>query len=230
MYEAVILAAGCGSRMGGSVPKALLAPGGRTLLERHLEILADASCVKVVCGFEAALVASALPPWPIAIENPEWRLTGTLASLLRAAPFAGGTLLVVHGDLLWTRRMLVAALSAPGEIVVPVDPSSGGPEAMKAVVVQGRIARLSKEAAPEESSGESMGVFILRGRALDGLLPVALSLLREDPRASVDDLVVGLASRGVAEAQPLFIEGEAWEEIDTPDDLARAERLVSGPA
>jgi choline kinase len=232
MLEAVILAAGCGSRLGLGKPKVLVEVCGRTLLSRHLGILAGASRVRVVTGFGAGGVASVLPPGIGLVENPGWRGTGTLGSLMAAFPVGGEDarydLLVVHGDLLWTARMLEMALGSAGDLVIPCDSSSGGPEAMKIGTRDGRLSCLSKDLPDSSSSGESMGIFLFRGEALRLLEPTAEALFRSDPRSSVDDLVTELAGRGDIVVSTVDVRGEPWEEIDTPGDLARAERLASG--
>jgi choline kinase len=232
VFEAVILAAGGGSRLGYGVPKILVEVLGRTLLQRHLDMLGGALRVRVVAGFRAVELVAALPPGIGLLENRDWRGTGTLASLMKAFPVGGGAgpceLLVVHGDLLWTARMLETTLASGGDVVIPCDPASGGPEAMKVEMRDGRLSRLSKDIPAVRSSGESMGIFLFRRAALGLLEPLAAELLHADPGASVDDLVTALAGREGISVSVADVRGEPWEEIDTPGDLARAERLARG--
>jgi choline kinase len=123
--------------------------------------------------------------------------------------------------------MLEMALGCAGDVVIPCDSSSGGPEAMKTKTVGGRLSRLSKDLPDDMSSGESMGIFLFRGEAVGLLGPTAGALISSDPRASVDDLVTEMAGMGGLAVSVVDVRGEPWEEIDTPGDLARAERLAS---
>ncbi len=77
--RAILLAAGRGRRLGQDLPKCLLSIEGRTLLERHLEILAQVgiSAVTVVVGYQKEAirehVASLKPSLPIDfVENPRF--------------------------------------------------------------------------------------------------------------------------------------------------------------
>ncbi len=73
----VLLAAGAGSRMGR--PKAEVLLGGQTLLERGLQMLADAGCEPVLAVVGAAVPQ---PPEGLAtfVTNPDWE-SGMASSL-----------------------------------------------------------------------------------------------------------------------------------------------------
>jgi choline kinase len=226
MFEAVILAAGAGTRLGCPAPKVLLDVGGRTLLERHLEILRPACSIRVVTGSRAGLVAAALPAGVEAVPNRDWESTGTLGSLMCAAPFGSGDLVVVHGDLLWTAGMLRAVLSTEGDVVIPVDSRSGGDEAMKVETRDGLVVRMSKSLPEDRSSGESMGIFLFRRLSLATLLELAPALAARIPTAAVDDLVNEMSDSGAVGIVPADVTASEWEEVDTPGDLERARRMA----
>lgn len=100
---AVVLAAGASSRMGA--PKALLKlRDGRTLLQAHLDALADFPVV-VVQGRWAL-------PVP-AVHNPDWQITGMVESLALALVGRGEErVLVTPVDAAPVRRPDLAALLA----------------------------------------------------------------------------------------------------------------------
>jgi choline kinase len=223
----IVLAAGRGTRMGG-VEKACLKVAGRSLLERHFDNFAElgltADRVSVVYGTEGVrLETERLGGTPVMSGSAG--APGTLGSFM--AGFPSGDCLVVHGDLLWEPSIAEAAMSCPGDAVVPVDPRSVDGEAMKAEVLEGKLVRLSKDLKPSASSGESMGMFLFR----DGVLPdlracCTKAAMEYGGRAALDDAVTLLA--WLREVAVVFVPGSRWDEVDTPEDLARAEKLFNG--
>lgn len=224
--KSVILAAGPGSRLGIPRPKVLLEIGGRTLLHRHLEILGNRGPVVVAAGFGRSLLPD---PGIEIVSNTDWESTGTLASLLACGPAfddGSGMLLTVHGDLLWSRGILEKTLGAPGDIVVPIDRRSGGAEAMKVLESADRLRLMSKDLEEGTHCGESVGLFLFRRRGIDLLTESGPGFLEDFRAAMVDHFLNSLAGRGV-DVRIADITGEAWDEIDTPADLRRAEHAFS---
>jgi L-glutamine-phosphate cytidylyltransferase len=98
---AIILAAGRGARLGRytrELPKALLRVAGRSLLDWHLDCLAECAIepVVVVGGYRCERLARRGVEL---VEAPTWNETGPLATLLAAKPrrFAEG-FLVIYAD------------------------------------------------------------------------------------------------------------------------------------
>lgn len=222
--SALVLAAGAGTRLGGSL-KACLRVGGATLLERHFRNLARTgippSRVTVVYAHHRVRTETErLGGVPVESLHP--MAPGTLGSFISGFP--EGTTLVLHGDLLWEPSMAWSALAARGDAVVPLDPGSRDPEAMKARVEGGAVVELSKGLSPDSARGESMGMFLFRSGALPELERCCSQAMADlGVSASLDDAVTLLAGR--IRVIPVPVPGRVWEEIDTRDDLQRAERL-----
>lgn len=227
--RSVILAAGPGSRLGTGRPKVLLAVGGRTLLQRHLEVLQGCGPTVLVAGYGMHLLPCPPPRGLQIVENASWRRTGAMASLLSSGPVfddGSGTLLAVHGDLLWSGGILRRVLDAPGDVVVAVDRLSGGEEAMKFQEGEGRLLRLSKDLEEGAHCGEAIGLFLFRRKGIDLLSKSGPEFLETRPTAMVDHFLNALADRGI-DVRIADIAGEAWDEIDTPADLLRVERTFA---
>lgn len=224
----LIPAAGMGSRLGAGVPKILVNVGGVSILDRHLRSLSEMGLsperVTVVTGFEGELLRARCRALGVStVHNPDWRNPGTYSSL-HLLPPSGEDLLVLHGDLLWEGGLVEPLLDKPGDILLPVDPRRRtDAEAMKAEVRGSLLLHLSKELPRHRSAGESMGVFLLRRHRR--FREISAGLL-DTPEASIDD-GLNLAA-GRMDIRVRFLSGEDWEEVDTPEDLERAEVIFRG--
>lgn len=100
--SAVIAAAGLGSRLGLGKPKCLLEFGGKSILQHQLWLLRSVPDVRVVVGFEEALVMDAvrrLRPDAIIVRNAAYRTTTTLDSYSLGATGVRGNCLFLDGDI-----------------------------------------------------------------------------------------------------------------------------------
>lgn len=220
--KVLILAAGTGSRLGARIPKILAAVAGKTILSRHLNSLEEAGIgpedITVVTGYRSDDVTGACRTLGLkAVYNPKWNAPGTFSSFF-ALPPTGGSLLIIHGDLLWEAGLARGACKRPGDIVVPVDPRTRtDEEAMKAEVSGSRLIRLSKSLPLSRSGGESMGMFFIRHHRAIHRLSEHLS---DEPSANFDD-AVNLAACSLR-TEAWITDRFTWEEVDTPRDLAAA--------
>lgn len=133
--QAVLLAAGRGSRMGDEGddrPKTLLEIGGSSLLDWNLRALLAAGIERllVVTGWQFERLEHALHAHParkrLAVEfrhNPRWFDTGPVRSLMCAdACLQSAPTLMMYGDCAYSARTLAATLAAyRGGLCVPGD-------------------------------------------------------------------------------------------------------------
>lgn len=125
VQQAVVLAAGRGSRMGpltDEAPKCLLPLAGRPVLAWTLDALRANACTQVFAV--GGWCHTHLQPWVDAMElNPRWSATNMVRSLQAASHWlAQAPTLVVYGDGAYGRRAIAQALVAtPHDLVVPVD-------------------------------------------------------------------------------------------------------------
>lgn len=182
--EAVILAAGVGSRLQpltDRIPKCLAPVAGKTLLGRMLEALAETGFVRafVVVGHKAEEVARFVKEAPVHCEllnNPRYDTANNYYSLLIARKqLEGRDFVKLDGDVIVEPEVLRRVISGSreagsadagsaeagsAEARLAVDLRSDlGAEEMKVVAdSDGRIRRISKEIPPDTAAGESMGV------------------------------------------------------------------------
>lgn len=235
---AILLAAGVGKRMGPDAgPKCLLKIGGQTLLRRMLEDLRTVGIreVALVVGFRKQEVVDEARRHAgeirlQVVENDRYR-EGAILSLWSARPFLDRPVLVMDADVLCPPFALNRLVGSPHASCILVDGSSSdtGEEQM-VFGEQGRVFHIAKRPSEEirrrwRPFGESVGFLKLNGEGA-----VQLRKLLEE---KVHSGAVTLEHEQVY--PPLFekifvgceqVDGMAWTEIDTPQDLERARSEV----
>lgn len=235
--DALIMAAGRGSRLGAHSddrPKSLVDLGGISPLALQIELLASRGVerVMIVTGYRRALVEAAAreraagrleiePIW-----NPYWPVTNVVGSAWLARDRIRGPFVYLHADTVFAPSILDDLLAAPGPAALPVDFRACEPEQMKAEVVAGRIAELSKELPPEVTAGEFIGIGVFQADAIDPIRR-GLDIVLESGRltayfeAAINEAIAdGLHVRAVPTA------GRPWTEIDFEADLEHARRIL----
>jgi choline kinase len=230
--RAVILAAGNGTRLAASGPKALLEVGGLSILERQVRALRAASVreIVVVVGYQRERLVAACDALAARLDvhftfvaNPRWAETNTAWSMALAAPLmVGAPTFTLNGDVLFPRAVLAALASAGGPIALAIDVKPCGDEEVKVTLDAGdRLLAIDKRL----DRGEAIGEFIGIARFDDGASePFARALAEELAQAgphtyydyALRRLPPALRPRGVR------FTGVPMIEIDFPEDLARA--------
>jgi choline kinase len=236
--RAIILAAGVGRRLNAgrdASPKALLAFGGRSLLSRHVGILHGCGVddVAVVIGFEAdrVRVEAAAGPCVRLLENPDYR-DGSVVSLwaARAVLRSGQPVLLMDADVLYDRRLMARLLASRHANCLLLDREiEPGDEPVKLCVSGGRIVDFHKvPKAAHEWHGESVGFFRFAPDAAAELATRCEDYVATGRRAMEYEEPI----RDMIQSSPPErfgfedISGLPWTEIDFPDDVAKASRLL----
>jgi choline kinase len=225
--QALILAAGVGSRLGVAVPKCLVEVGGRPLLHHQLDALeaVGADRITMVLGYEHHQVEEAAEGRVEVVLNERYAETNSLYSLWLARHAVegavGGDLLVLNSDVLFAPELLRDLLAVGGSAIA-VDYSSGDQdEHMKIRRRQGRLARIGKDLPPMYSHGESIGLVHLSAPAVRADFAAAESLIG---RGRENDWAAAALNEVVRRHRVscMDVAGQPWVEIDFPEDLDRA--------
>jgi len=216
---AVVLAAGFGTRMGGK-PKGLIRVAGREILYRTLYLLQQNGVERFVIvtneryaelyrkfleehGFKAELVI-----------NPEPE-KGNGHSLHLAGGRVSGRFVLVMSDHVYSEAFVREAVSGDGLIAdrrprwIDVD------EATKVEVENGRVRRIGK--GLDEWDAVDTGFFILD----DGIFDVTAELEKEKNGDYSLSEVVERAKLPVT-----FVDGLGWTDVDTPEEIRRARKML----
>ena len=241
---AVILAAGVGRRLAETHhgPKALLAFGGVTLLERHIRNLESAGVrrIAITVGFEGQAIRDAATSVAASaevsfIDNPDYR-RGSLVSLWaqRAAMASCDGLILMDADVLCDARMVARLGGGAAENTLLVDRElEPGDEPVKLCFrrqdgEKDRIVDFRKK--PEHAHdwhGESVGFFRFSGRTAAALADrcgsyMAAGSLDVEYEEAVRDLILAEPERFDA----VDVSDLPWTEIDFEADVVRARHDV----
>jgi choline kinase len=229
--DAVILMAGTGSRLRGSVDtiaKPLIPIAGRPLISYAIDSFdkAGVKTVHAVVGPNgdelAAAVAPLLPPHIEfrAIPNPNWRKQNGI-SVLAAAGKARAPFFLAMGDHLFESSVLRLLLAHADrkKLNLAIDRKIAAifdlDDAMKVRTEGNQITAIGKNLADYDAI--DTGIFLCPEIMFD-----YLHRARKDDDCSLADGVRLMAEEG--KAQVVDIGAAWWQDVDTPEMLARADR------
>jgi choline kinase len=233
--QAVLLAAGLGSRLGSltaQIPKALIAVGGEPLLAYAVRFAkrAGARDVTVVGGFGHELVEAevARRALPVTLVRNEAFRDGNLVSLMTARPrlAANEELLVMNIDHIY-RPAVAAIVEGPADDVtafIDTDRTLGADDMKVERDGAGRVRRIAKTL--ETWDAGYVGMTKVPAAAWARYWATADAALAEEWRAIHVERV--LARLATTAAPPLCrdISGHGWLEVDLPEERDRAEEAL----
>lgn len=253
--KAIIVAAGRGRRLGPEteeIPKCMVRVGGRSILDRQLDALATAGVgdFVIVRGYRGDRIAA--PGRALRfIDNPAWAENNILASLFHAEREMDDGFLFSYSDIVFGADAARRVAAARGAIALVIDrrwrdayvgrqlhPVSEAELARVEETADGpRVTRVGKRlVSAEAAAGEFIGLarFSAEGAAalrsvwrdaVAGGLEAPFGAAATLRQAYLTDALNAAAERGVA-LVPVFIDGR-WREIDTEEDLARAQAVIA---
>lgn len=237
--QAIMLAAGVGSRLygdtGGQPPKSLLEIGGKTLMQRHIEILEDLgfSGMTLVVGYRSdeimAEAKAAGGDFVSFVHNPDFR-RGTVVSLWHARDVlrSSDPVVFMDADVLYHASLIGRLKDTAHDNCFLYDTAfEHGDEPVKLCLKDGEPVEFGKQVlveGPFDSVGEWPG-FLKLGPEMGAKLADVLQdyVDRDDLDAAMEPAVRDLL---LAQPHGTFavedVTGEPWIEIDFPEDLERA--------
>jgi CDP-L-myo-inositol myo-inositolphosphotransferase len=223
---AVILAAGFGERMRGfGQPKPLAWVGGLTLLERTVRTLRMAGIngeVVVVVGHRGSEVAEYARSRQLrlkVVENPRYP-QGNGTSVMAALPHVAERFVVSMADHVYPPDSVRHLLEHDGEFVAAVDthPVFADPKEATRVRLSGRrVVDFGRRLEPYDAL--DAGLFLCSRPAMEQMQTDTTGPL------TWNDFKRAWIASG-REVMAYDLAGAPWIDVDTPEDLQRAQRLV----
>ncbi len=248
--KAIIIAAGPGSRLmplTDDKPKCLLEVGGKTIMERTLVVMRECHIedIVVVRGYKKESVNYTGVRY---YENTDYENNNILRSLFYAESEMDDDFIFSYSDIIYGRDVVEKLLQEKADISLVIDTDwlshyegrllHPVAEAELVTVKNDRITKIGKRTKkPEEAYGEFIGLakFTERGaEILRSNYRRVTKRYRNRPfqqaasleKAYLTDMIQELINTGYVIGN-VDIEG-GWIEIDTPQDLERAQKLF-GP-
>jgi len=227
--QIVILAAGLGSRLGRSLPKALTELGdGRTIMRQQFDNIEEAFGgdvrVTVVVGYKFEHIVEAFPSASF-VYNEQYDQTNTSKSLLRALRATGSSgVLWMNGDVVFDPEALkrAAHLVREGRSFVTVNTSKVSDEEVKYTTdAEGFIDELSKQV--KGGLGEAVGINHV-SKADKAVL--ARQLQRVDAQDYFERGIELAIEQDGLRFEPVDISDLYAVEVDFAEDLERANLFV----
>jgi len=226
--QAVILAAGMGTRLGRPLPKPLTElRDGRSILTQQVQNLRSAFGpqlpITVVVGFKAQLVMEASPRLLFAY-NEVYDSTNTSKSLLRGLRTSQrGGVLWLNGDVVFDPRLLqeLRPVLEADENLISVNTAATAEEEIKYTVDEdGYVAQLSKTVVG--GLGEAVGINYVSSKdkavLMDHLRACA-------PTDYFERAIETAIASGDLRFRPVDISAFSAVEVDYEEDLLRADDL-----
>jgi len=222
--QAVILAAGMGTRLGKPWPKPLTPlSDGRTIMRQQMDnIFAAFDDVRVttVIGFKLELIIEAFPDVAY-VYNENYDQTNTNRSLLKALrQSANGGVVWMNGDVVFDPQVLTRAqeLIDSDQSFICVNTAVVGEEEVKYTVdEEGFVKELSKTV--ENALGEAVGINFVAGKDKARLVERLAECADNDYFERGIELMV---EKDGAKVVPFDIRDLFAVEVDFEEDLSRA--------
>ena len=234
----VILAAGMAKRLRpltDTKPKCLLEVGGKTLLQRTVDAMATAGINEfvVVTGYRGNMIRDFLtihyPQFTIRfLDNVDYANNNNIYSLWMAGQIVRGqAFLLMDSDILCDPTAVVRIASEP-EAALAVNRHELGEEEMKVVVDnQMHITEISKTCRPEDAMGESVGIEKMTATYSEALFRELDQMILQE--GLIDIFYERAFGRLIPQGHTFRVIDTTdyfSYELDTPEDLLRAQELM----
>jgi len=248
--NAIILAAGMSSRLRpvtSDKPKCMLKLFNETLLERQIKIFRNHNIndITIVTGYRSEVIDISNVNY---VKNENYATTNINESLFCALEPSNGPVLVTYSDIVFEQKIIQQMLEITDGIRLAVDldwkkhyqnrTMHTLSEAENVLVENGRILQIRKnipKSSQNQQIGEFLGIMTLSSDHVKILLE-RYSYLKNNhigtfhnssslSNAYITDMLQEIINYGI-NVNPVFTQGR-WCEIDTPEDLKNAEKLIN---
>lgn len=223
--KVVILAAGKGSRLGNPERPKPLTPltNGKSILEFQIESLTSyipIHSIFVIVGFHMEQIIRKFPDL-LFVYNPDFAQENTARSLLRAVKKIDDDLLWINGDVVFHPSILKGLLENRQSCMVVNRAAVGEEEVKYHCNASGEIDQVSKHV--EDPQGEALGINFLKKEDL----PLFRESLMNCQNSDYFEKGLEIAIQKGLKIRPYPIDGELCTEVDFPEDLTRANAMIS---
>jgi choline kinase len=229
--KALILCAGQGIRLLPHtewVPKCLVRVAGVPILEYQIRAVRErVDEIVLITGYHGEQVQAFTDGSCTIIDNPDYATTNSIYSLgLAADRLAGTPFVLFNGDLVVDQALTDQLLTADAPTASLVDDAAELEDGeMNIVVRDGRIAEFSKEVNADRAHALSLQITKFGADDSTLLFNRVAELLASGDTGHFPAYAYDVILHG-SSMIPVLRRGGTWFEIDTLDDLARADQAL----
>jgi choline kinase len=232
--DAVILAAGLGSRIRPAhpdAPKGFIEIGGQAIIRRSIQLLLESGVqrVVIVCGHLAEHYEQLSKEFPKiqTIRNERYAESGSMHSLWCARGLVKGPFLLLESDLVYERRALVTLQDLERDNAILLSGMTNSGDEVYVEVKDGRVCRMSKQAQELNSiGGELVGISTIAEDEFEAMSRFSETWFRDkDLKLEYERCINGIIENGF----PVYYEkldDLIWAEIDDADHLTRVREKI----
>ena len=223
--EAVILAAGMGTRLGSLIPKPLTSiHNEQTILDQQVEKLQDREEIHniyMVVGYKKEIIMELFPDL-LFVYNSDYARTNTAKSLLLALKKIEDDVIWLNGDVYFDTEVLDLVLESP-ESGCLVNVSECNAEEVKYdLTSDGYIQHISKTVVSPR--GEALGVNLVKRKDLD---PFRAALASVRDGEYFEKALENLTLANALKLRPIDVGPHFCREIDFEEDLLAVQKHFS---
>jgi len=236
--KAVVLGAGMGSRLSEitrHIPKTMIRIHKKYIFETIIESLAEVGIGEIVfvVGYKRneliPLIKKTCKNVNVKIKfvsNPRYKETNTMYSLWLARDHLNSSLLYLHGDLIFSVKMLEEFLMSPSRNAILVDRSFplDWDDAMKVISHKDKIKYISKAITVHEMDGVAIGIYKFDKRGVDELFCIVDRLIKKGVKKSWISEAMNILSKSV-KIKAEFNRDHPWVDVDNLSDFNIAHEI-----
>lgn len=232
--KVIILSAGIGSRLNPltkNIPKSmLLIDRDTTVLERTINMVNDIidTEIVIVAGFCKNQIENLISKYDNCklIYNPFYRITNSITSLWFAKDEMDNDLLIINGDVILEKELLIKSINLKEDAVVLYDSSKYENADYKVSQQNGEVVVMSKEL--REFSGEYVGITKLNKEESNKLKNKIENMIdNELYNEWYETALVDMIFTENFKLKAIDVCGYEWTEIDNVNDLVKARQIFN---
>jgi len=215
--EAVILAAGMGTRLGSLIPKPLTSlMDEKTILDYQIEKLIkkpQINNIYLVVGYKKEIIMEKFPDF-LFVYNNAYARTNTAKSLLAALNKIDNDVIWMNGDVFFDEEILDLLLDSKNSACLVDQKKCGAEEIKYKLNGDGLIQQLSKSV--QNAEGEALGINVIRK---PDLKKFRTELIRVDESDYFEKALENLTMSKQLKLAPIEVGRHFCREIDFEEDL-----------
>lgn len=238
-YQAIILAAGVGSRMGPLTkhkPKTLLKVNGEPLITKIINTLEKKyfSEIIVVIGHEGNKIKKLLnkknKKFPIRfISNSIYKKTNSTYSMWLTIPHLKNNIIIINADTIFDKKIMQLITKSKYKNGLAIDDNIKIPlprEAMKVTIKKNIITNVSKIISSNKTNGDAIGIYKFDKFGMKLLIKNLNNLVKKNDTKHLFTLAVKKLLNKI-NIYSISTEKRKWIEIDNKRDLKNARKLFA---